>query len=101
QQFPIDKIKVDRSFVREVETKPACRAIVKSVIDLCRNLQLTCIVEGMETDAQVGVLRALGCTTMQGYLFGKPMPADDIPGFLAAADPPSRLKVQFVEALAS
>jgi diguanylate cyclase (GGDEF)-like protein len=86
QQFPIDKIKIDRSFIREVEVKPSCRAIVKSVIDLCRNLELTCIVEGMETDAQVRVLRGLGCTTMQGYLFGKPMPAAEVSGFLAAAN---------------
>ncbi|MGA2042537.1 MAG: EAL domain-containing protein [Roseiarcus sp.] len=101
QQFPIDKIKIDRSFVREVETKPACRAIVKSVIDLCRNLQLTCIVEGMETNAQVGVLRALGCTTMQGYLFGKPMPAEAIPRFLAAADSLPRPQLHLVASLAS
>jgi diguanylate cyclase (GGDEF)-like protein len=101
QQFPIDKIKVDRSFVREVESKPACRAIVKSVIDLCRNLQLTCIVEGMETSAQVGVLRGLGCTRMQGYHFGKPMQATEVPGFLVAADLPLRLEAQFVRALAS
>jgi diguanylate cyclase (GGDEF)-like protein len=86
QQFPIDKIKIDRSFVRDVETKPSCRAIVKSVIDLCRNLKLTCIVEGMETREQVRVLRALGCTTMQGYLFGRPMPANEVRAFLAARE---------------
>ena len=73
QQFPIDKIKIDRSFIKEVETKPSCRAIVKSVIDLCRNLDFTCIVEGMETVNQARVLRSLGCTTMQGYLFSKPV----------------------------
>ena len=61
QRFPIDKIKIDRSFVKDVETKPSCCAIVKLVIDLCRNLKLTCIVEGMETAAQVKLLRTLGC----------------------------------------
>ena len=85
RRFPIDKIKIDRSFVKEVETESSCRAIVKSVIDLCRNLKLTCIVEGMETQDQVAVLRALGCRTMQGYLFGRPMPAAEIPGFLDVA----------------
>jgi diguanylate cyclase (GGDEF)-like protein len=89
RRFPIDKIKIDRSFIKEVETDPSCRAIVKSVIDLCRNLNLTCIVEGMETDEQVRILRGLGCTTMQGYLFGKPMPAREVQAFLAAAAPSS------------
>jgi len=67
--FPIDKIKIDRSFVKDVETDPDCRAIVKSVIDMCRNLKLVCIVEGMETDSQVRVLNALGCETMQVIRF--------------------------------
>jgi diguanylate cyclase (GGDEF)-like protein len=101
QQFPIDKIKIDRSFIKEVETKPSCRAIVKSVIDLCRNLKLTCIVEGMETDDQVHVLRALGCTIMQGYLFGKPMPGAEVVGFLDAATLPWCIEAQGVRALAS
>ena len=101
RRFPIDKIKIDRSFVKEVETEPSCRAIVKSVIDLCRNLKLTCIVEGMETNDQVNVLRALGCKTMQGYLFGKPMPASEVLGFLDAANLPLCLEAQEVRALAS
>ena len=101
QLFPIDKIKVDRSFTNDVETKPSCRAIVKSVIEICQNLELTCVVEGMETDAQARVLRDLGCTTMQGYLFGKPMPATDVSAFLAAANSPSRSEAAALEALAS
>ena len=86
RRFPIDKIKIDRSFVREVETDDSCRAIVKSVIDMSRNLKLGCIVEGMETRDQVRVLRRLGCTTMQGYHFGKPMPATAVFAFIEAAD---------------
>ena len=78
RRFPIDKIKIDRSFVKEVETDKSCRAIVKSVIDMCHNLKLACIVEGMETRDQVRMLRGLGCTTMQGYHFGKPMPAAQV-----------------------
>ncbi|MGA2042538.1 MAG: EAL domain-containing protein [Roseiarcus sp.] len=85
RRFPIDKIKIDRSFVKEVETDPDCRAIVKSMIDMCRNLKLACIVEGMETDNQVRTLRRLGCMDMQGYFFGKPMPAAEVLGFLDAA----------------
>jgi diguanylate cyclase (GGDEF)-like protein len=84
RRFPIDKIKVDRSFISEVETDAPCRAIVKSVIDMTRNLKLACIVEGIETDNQVSVLRSLGCTMMQGYFFGKPMPGHEVLNFLAS-----------------
>jgi len=86
QRFPIDMIKMDRSFINDVETKPSCRAIIKSVNALCRNLKLICVVEGVETENQVRVLRALGCTAMQGYFFGKPMPADKVLGFLGTTD---------------
>ena len=71
------------------------------MIDLCRNLKLACIVEGMETDDQARVLRALGCTTMQGYLFGKPMPAAEVLGFLAADQRTWVLDNREVRALAS
>jgi diguanylate cyclase (GGDEF)-like protein len=86
QRFPIDMIKMDRSFINDVETKPSCRAIIKSVNALCRNLKLICVVEGVETENQVRVLRALGCTAMQGYFFGKPMPADKVLEFLGTTD---------------
>ena len=101
RRFPINKIKIDRSFVKEVETEPDCRAIVKSVIDMCRNMNLGCIVEGMETETQVRILRGLGCKMMQGYFFGKPMPAAEVLDFLASADCPSRLEIPRVRALAS
>ena len=85
-RLPIDKIKIDRSFIKEVETEATCGAVVKTVIDLCRNLKLTCVVEGMETDEQARILRALGCTTMQGYLFGRPMPAREVIDFIGASN---------------
>jgi predicted signal transduction protein with EAL and GGDEF domain len=86
RKFPLSKIKIDRSFVKDVETDSDCRAIVKSVIDMCRNLKLACIAEGMETENQVSVLRGLGCNMMQGYFFSRPMPAGEVPGFLDAAN---------------
>jgi diguanylate cyclase (GGDEF)-like protein len=101
QRFPIDKIKIDRSFVKDVETEPSCRAIVKLMIDLCRNLKLTCIVEGMETAGQVKLLRTLGCKTMQGYLFGKPMPAAEVLEFINTANLPLCLGAVEIETLAS
>jgi predicted signal transduction protein with EAL and GGDEF domain len=84
-RLPLDKIKIDRSFIKDIETLPACRDIVKTVIDLCRNLKLTCVIEGMETEEQAQILRGLGGATMQGYYFSKPMPADAVEGFLADA----------------
>jgi diguanylate cyclase (GGDEF)-like protein len=85
-RLPLDKIKIDRSFIKEIQTQENCRDIVKTMIDLCRNLKLACVIEGMETKEQAEILRGLGGTMMQGYYFGKPMPADAVPGFLAATD---------------
>ncbi|MGP8266713.1 MAG: putative bifunctional diguanylate cyclase/phosphodiesterase [Beijerinckiaceae bacterium] len=85
-RLPIDKIKIDRSFIQGVETEASCRAIVKTIIDLCRNLKLTCVAEGMEADGQARILRSLGCTMMQGYLFGTPMPAREVLDFLTTAN---------------
>ena len=72
-RLPLDKIKIDRSFVTNIETEKSSRDIVKAVVGLCRNLHLECVVEGMETKEQADALRNLGCNAMQGYYFGKPM----------------------------
>jgi len=73
QKLPLDRIKIDRSFVAEVETDPTSRAIIKTTVDLCRNLGISCVFEGIETEEQLAVLMALGGTVMQGYLFGRPI----------------------------
>ena len=83
-RLPFDRIKVDRSFTADIETDPACRNIVKTVLDLCHNLDLGCVVEGLETFAQVDILQGLGCCLMQGYVFAPPMPGQAIRDFLAA-----------------
>jgi diguanylate cyclase (GGDEF)-like protein len=101
RRFPIDKIKIDRSFVKDVETDDSCRAIVKSVIDMSRNLKLGCIVEGMETDNQVSILRSLGARTMQGYFFSKPMPGAEVIDFLDTAKSSWRLDTPRIHARAS
>jgi diguanylate cyclase (GGDEF)-like protein len=87
-QLPLDKIKIDRSFIKDIETQSTCRDIVKTVIDLCRNLKLACVIEGMETREQAEILRALGGTMMQGYYFSRDIPADAVPAFLADAARP-------------
>ncbi|QYO77976.1 putative bifunctional diguanylate cyclase/phosphodiesterase [Devosia salina] len=82
QKLPLHRIKIDRSFVAEVTNDPASRAIVKTMIDLCRNLGISCVFEGIETEEQLHALVALGGTVMQGYLFGRPMALDQIDGYL-------------------
>lgn len=71
-RLPLDAIKIDRSFVGEIETNDVARGIVKTIVEMCRNLQLFCVVEGVETRGQVDALRELGCDAMQGYFFSKP-----------------------------
>jgi len=76
QKLPLDRIKIDRSFVAEVTNDPTSRAIIKTTIDLCRNLGISCVFEGIETSEQLDVLVGLGGKIMQGYLFGRPMSED-------------------------
>jgi diguanylate cyclase (GGDEF)-like protein len=73
QKLPLDRIKVDRSFVADVSSDPTSRAIIKTTIDLCRNLGISCVFEGIETEEQLEALLGMGGTVMQGYLFGRPM----------------------------
>ena len=78
QKLPLDRIKVDRSFVAEVTDDPTSRAIIKTTVDLCRNLGISCVFEGIETEQQLDALLGLGGTVMQGYLFGRPMSEDKV-----------------------
>jgi diguanylate cyclase (GGDEF)-like protein len=78
QKLPLDRIKVDRSFVNEVISDPTSRAIIKTTVDLCRNLGISCVFEGIETEQQLDALLGLGGTVMQGYLFGRPMSEDKV-----------------------
>jgi diguanylate cyclase (GGDEF)-like protein len=77
-QLPIDKIKIDRSFVTDIESGGAGSEIITTIIALCRSLNLLCIVEGIETLGQVEILRNLGCRYMQGYYFARPMNAEKL-----------------------
>jgi EAL domain-containing protein (putative c-di-GMP-specific phosphodiesterase class I) len=76
KRFPIDVLKVDRSFVAGLPSNAGDAAIVRAVVGLSRALGLKAVAEGVETAQQLDELRALGCDQGQGYLFGKPMPSD-------------------------
>jgi len=73
--LPIDVIKIDRAFVRDLEVDQNAVAIARTIVTLARSLGLGLIAEGVETPGQADILRALGCDELQGYLFGRPMPA--------------------------
>jgi diguanylate cyclase (GGDEF)-like protein len=74
--FPFDKIKIDRSFVNDLENRTEAQAIVGAVISLANQLGMCTLAEGVEHEAQLTSLRAHGCEMVQGWLFGKAMPAD-------------------------
>jgi diguanylate cyclase (GGDEF)-like protein/PAS domain S-box-containing protein len=75
QDLPVDTLKVDRSFVSAMEGKPQQTAIVRAIVGLARNLGMDVIAEGVETDAQADTLLTLRCSTGQGFLFSRPLPA--------------------------
>ncbi|GJD63618.1 putative bifunctional diguanylate cyclase/phosphodiesterase [Methylobacterium frigidaeris] len=83
-RLPLDKLKIDRSFISEVTTDPASRDIVTSIVALARNLNLDCVVEGIETADQARLLQSLGCVLMQGYHFHRPMGFSDTLRYLDA-----------------
>jgi diguanylate cyclase (GGDEF)-like protein len=78
QQLPVTEIKIDKLFVSDVVVDPGAEAIVRSVLDLARNLNLTVVAEGVEDRRTWELLRKLGCTVAQGYFLARPMPVDDL-----------------------
>jgi len=80
--FPIDTIKIDRSFVKDVTTDPDDRAITQAIISMAHSLKLEVVAEGVETKDQLELLKSQSCDIIQGYLFSKPVPVDEIAPFL-------------------
>ncbi|WP_322517624.1 EAL domain-containing protein [Rhodopseudomonas palustris] len=83
RSFPFDKIKIDRSFVKDLTERPDCLAIVRAIAGLGRSLNITTLAEGVETVEQLDALRAEGCHEVQGFLFSPARPAAEIDGLLA------------------
>jgi EAL domain-containing protein (putative c-di-GMP-specific phosphodiesterase class I) len=82
RQFPVGKLKIDRSFIHDVETSPDAAVIATAVINLARTLNLKVIAEGVETEGQLAFLRSHDCDEMQGYYFSRPLVAQEVPDLL-------------------
>ena len=96
QRFPFDKIKIDQSFIRDLEGNSDAAAIVRAVIGLGRSLNIAVIAEGVETAKQHDLLRREQCQEIQGYLIGRPMPLEQCADLFASAkpEPPRRRAVR-------
>jgi len=86
-RFPIDSLKIDRSFVRHVDEAGEQLEIVRTIITLAWNLGINTVAEGVETTRHLNQLRSLRCDYGQGYLFAKPLPADDVTALLSQKEP--------------
>ncbi len=90
RSFPFDKIKIDRSFIRELGKENDCVAIIRAVSRLGHSLGMITTAEGVETKEQLAILRDEGCTQVQGFLFSEPRPAKEVPALLQKLRPQIR-----------
>jgi EAL domain-containing protein (putative c-di-GMP-specific phosphodiesterase class I) len=89
--LPLDALKIDRTFTARMADNDGATAIVSTIINLAKALNLDIVAEGVETEEQAALLTALGCQNAQGYLFGRPMPSSEISRLLDAADTTIRI----------
>jgi len=82
KRFQVYKLKIDQSFVRDIEQDPDDKAIVGAIISMASSLGLKTIAEGVETEGQLAFLRARGCTEAQGYYFSRPVPAQAFANYI-------------------
>jgi len=87
--FPVDTLKVDRSFVSQMENAPHQAEIVKAIVSLAQNLGMGVTAEGVETNAQADALQGLNCTSAQGFLFSRPLPAAEAERLIVNGIPPT------------
>ncbi|WP_246813893.1 putative bifunctional diguanylate cyclase/phosphodiesterase [Noviherbaspirillum massiliense] len=90
KHYPLDNLKIDRSFVENLPLDQDDIAITEAIIAIARKMRLKVVGEGVETEAQARFLRLAGCDVMQGFLLGKPMPASEIVSHFAASHEPRR-----------
>jgi EAL domain-containing protein (putative c-di-GMP-specific phosphodiesterase class I) len=82
-RFPFQTLKIDRSFIADLDHSPASIAIVQTIVELAAKLGMRTVAEGVETPAQLEQLRRTRCDAVQGYLLARPMPADEVAALLA------------------
>ncbi len=82
RRFPIDRVKIDRSFVGDITSDPEDAALAAAILAMAQSLRLQVVAEGVETVEQADFLRERGCDELQGYLFSRPVPASDFVHFL-------------------
>lgn len=83
RSFPIDRLKIDQSFVQGIDHIPANEAIIRAITSLAHNLSMEVVAEGVENDAELAILKACHCNEAQGYCFAKPMQADEVMSWMA------------------
>jgi diguanylate cyclase (GGDEF)-like protein len=83
KRFAVDKLKIDQSFIRDLATDPDDAAIVRAIIEMAHSLNLTTIAEGVENESMLAQLRIFHCDEVQGYLFARPMPAEEFKRYLS------------------
>ena len=76
--YPIDKLKVDQTFIRNMENDPSAKELVRSIIMLGNNMNMTTVAEGVETEAEAKIIREMGCSECQGYFIARPASETDI-----------------------
>lgn len=84
KRFPVGKLKIDRSFIHDMESDPDDRAIASTIVSVGRNLRLSVLAEGVESATQLDYLRQMGCDLAQGYFFARPLPPEEITELLRA-----------------
>ncbi len=87
RQFQVSKLKIDRTFIRDVAENPNDAAITAAIISMAKSLNLKVIAEGVEDEAQISFLRAHHCDEIQGYYFSRPLTADKVADKLRASNP--------------
>lgn len=85
QHLPVDELKIDRSFIQDVNTDPRREALLRSIVGVGQGLGLTVTAEGVENEAELAVIKGCGCDLLQGYLLAKPMDLTAFEGWLASA----------------
>jgi diguanylate cyclase (GGDEF)-like protein/PAS domain S-box-containing protein len=87
KRFPVDYLKIDKTFVKGLGEDIEDTAIVRTVVELAHTFGMEAIAEGVETEGQAEMLRGMGCDFVQGYHFSKPLPPEDVPGYLGEQMP--------------